>query len=418
MKEKNMEKQELRSDLIRPPFSSKPGLEGIYIFAAPNEKTENVKAFDICNGWTRLLYKYVVEALNDTYPEDLKNKLGLKKLVSVIKDFTIESDFILANLKNESYLKILRVRGYGMLTGNGVGGFGLSHEEARKIQDGILELACSRLNRILGLFKVQNSMKTRMNEFRAQTDSIKLDPDQYVLIMCDGHCFSKEIKNKFKLPFDDTFIRYMNNAAIEAAKRIQGFVLAYTQSDEISFLLHRREGSPFFDYRLNKMVSLVASWVSTAFMSQIYKDTAKTPASSGDIAEMIDRVESLVFDGRAFNLPTDNDAFAWFLWRQNDCVRNSKQQAAQTYFSHSRLKKLNTDQQIELLLKEKGIDWNDYEDGKKYGRLIYRENIKKYTENGEEYIRTFWPVHEIQGKFGDDLRKMINPTWKGTNNGL
>lgn len=412
-----MEKRELRLDLIKPPFQSKPGLEGIYIFASPNEKTENVKAFDICNGWARLMYKSLVEALNDTYPEDLKNKLGLKKLVSVIKDFTIESDFILANLKNESSLKILRVRGYGMLTGNGVGGFGLSPEEARKIQDGVLELACSRLNHILGLFKVQNSMKTRMNEFRAQTDSIRLDQDQYVLIMCDGHCFSKEIKNKFKLPFDDTFIRYMNNAAIEAAKKIQGFVLAYTQSDEISFLLHRREGSPFFDYRLNKMVSLVASWVSTAFMAQIYRDIARTPASSGDIAEMIDSVEPLVFDGRAFNLPTDNDAFAWFLWRQNDCVRNSKQQAAQTYFSHSRLKNLNTDQQIEILLAEKGIDWNDYDDGKKYGRLIYKENIKKYREDGEEYIRTIWPIHEIKNKFGDELRELINPTWQGTKNG-
>jgi tRNA(His) 5'-end guanylyltransferase len=418
MKEKNMEKQELRSDLIRPPFSSKPGLEGIYIFAAPNEKTENVKAFDICNGWARLLYKSVVEALNDTYPEDLKNKLGLKKLVSGIQDFLVDGDFILANLKDGTSLKILRARGFGMLTGHGVGGFGLSPEEAKEIQDGVLGLACSRLNRILDIFKVQNSLKTRMNDLRAQTDSIKLDPDQYVLIMCDGHCFSKEIKNKFKLPFDDTFIRYMNNAAIEAAKKIQGFVLAYTQSDEISFLLHRREGSPFSNYRLNKMVSLVASWVSTAFMAQIYKDIAKTPASSEDIAEMIDRVEPLVFDGRAFNLPTDNDAFAWFLWRQNDCVRNSKQQAAQTYFSHSRLKKLNTDQQIELLLKEKGIDWNDYEDGKKYGRLIYKENIKKFTEDGEEYIRTIWPVHEIQGKFGDDLRKMINPTWQETKKGL
>ena len=32
-----------------------------------------------------------------------------------------------------------------------------------------------------------------------------------------------------------------------------------------------------------------------------------------------------------------------------------------------------TDEQIKLLLDEKGIDWNTYEDGKKYGRFIYKE---------------------------------------------
>ena len=246
-----------------------------------------------------------------------------------------------------------------------------------------------------------------MNNFRSQTDSIKLDKDEYVLIMCDGHCFSKFVKNRYKLPFDQTFIRYMNTAAIETAKHLQGFIVAYVQSDEISFLLHRGDGSPFFDYRLNKMVSLVSSWVSAYFMAEVYKDLARTPASSSDISEMIENTAPVVFDGRAFNLPEENDAFAYLLWRQNDCVRNSKQQAAQTYLSHNQLKKKNTDEQIQLLKETKGIDWNDYDDGEKYGRLIYRETQKKITEDGEEYIRTVWPVHNVSRQFDDELRNLI-----------
>ena len=394
------------NEYIRPPFRTLDFLEGIYIFAAPNEKNENVKAFNICNGWARLLVVPLVKAMNGEYPGELETE-GLRKIAGNIKEFIASEEHIEVILKNDKTLKLLKIRGWGMLTGHGVGAFGLDPDKAYEVQKEVLGFVVDNLNSILLRFKEKNSLKSRMNGFRAITDSIRLEKDQYVLIMCDGHCFSHYVKNKYKLPFDQSFIDHMNKAAIEAAKHIQGFLFAYVQSDEISFLIHRREGSPFFDYRLQKMVSLVASWVSTAFMSELYKEVARTPASAADIQAMIEDISPLVFDGRAFNLPTDNDAFAWFLWRQNDCVRNSKQQAAQTYLSHNQLKKKHTDEQVKLLLETTGIDWNNYRDGEKYGRLIYRETVEKQTENGEPYIRTIWPVHEVTGQFGDELRKMI-----------
>ena len=361
------------NEYIRPPFRTLDFLEGIYIFAAPNEKNENVKAFNICNGWARLLVVPLVKAMNGEYPGELETE-GLRKIAGNIKEFIASEEHIEVILKNDKTLKLLKIRGWGMLTGHGVGAFGLDPDKAYEVQKEVLGFVVDNLNSILLRFKEKNSLK---------------------------------VKNKYKLPFDQSFIDHMNKAAIEAAKHIQGFLFAYVQSDEISFLIHRREGSPFFDYRLQKMVSLVASWVSTAFMSELYKEVARTPASAADIQAMIEDISPLVFDGRAFNLPTDNDAFAWFLWRQNDCVRNSKQQAAQTYLSHNQLKKKHTDEQVKLLLETTGIDWNNYRDGEKYGRLIYRETVEKQTENGEPYIRTIWPVHEVTGQFGDELRKMI-----------
>jgi len=60
-----------------------------------------------------------------------------------------------------------------------------------------------------------------------------------------------------------------------------------------------------------------------------------------------------------------------------------------------------------MLLEKEGIDWNTYDNGKKYGRLIYRETEERINDKGEPYIRTIWPIHEVEGQFGDELREMI-----------
>ena len=47
-------------------------------------------------------------------------------------------------------------------------------------------------------------------------------PNSYVLTMVDGHCFSKMIKHKFDRPFDDMFIKMMNETAKYLCENIQG----------------------------------------------------------------------------------------------------------------------------------------------------------------------------------------------------
>ena len=76
--------------------------------------------------------------------------------------------------------------------------------------------------------------------------------------MLDGRSFSKMVKNKFELPFDDNFIDMMNETAKYICKKIQGALFAYVQSDEISILLSDK-GDTFFGGRLNKMQSIIAS---------------------------------------------------------------------------------------------------------------------------------------------------------------
>lgn len=222
----------------------------------------------------------------------------------------------------------------------------------------------------------------RMKALQSLRD-YKLDKKEYVLCHIDGRAFSKLIKHNFELPFDDKFIDFMNQTAIYLCKSIQGCKLAYVQSDEISLLLtdfSKEETGNFFQYRLCKLQSVIASLATGEFNRLWYCDQIINNPS--DAVDIISSRKPVQFDCKAWNVYEYNDAFAWFKFRQNDCIRNSKQQAAQTYVKPKKeLVNLSSDQQIELLKNEYGIDWNEYSNGKKYGRLIRRCIYEAEGEN-------------------------------------
>lgn len=222
----------------------------------------------------------------------------------------------------------------------------------------------------------------RMKALQSLRD-YKLDKKEYVLCHIDGRAFSKLIKHNFELPFDDKFIDFMNQTAIYLCESIQGCKLAYVQSDEISLLLtdfSKEETGNFFQYRLCKLQSVIASLATGEFNRLWYCDQIINNPS--DAVDIISSRKPVQFDCKAWNVYEYNDAFAWFKFRQNDCIRNSKQQAAQTYVKpKKKLVGLSSDQQIELLKNEYGIDWNEYSNGKKYGRLIRRCVYEAEGEN-------------------------------------
>ena len=250
-----------------------------------------------------------------------------------------------------------------------------------------------------------NSLEDRMRYYRNLTD-YKLMPKSYVLIFLDGRSFSTMIKNKFKKPFDDDFIKMMNETAVYLCENISGCKFAYTQSDEISLVItdfDEQNTESFFGYRLTKMLSIIAS-LATAKFNQLMMDyhigqIVGNSASAGDTVQMcrdaINNMPLYQFDCKCWNVPCYEDVFAWFLYRQIDCIRNSKQQAARAYLPHKQLTNLNTDQQIQLLKNEKGIDWNEYDNGKKFGRFIYKEAIELInTGTSEHYYRNRWLYHD------------------------
>ena len=73
--------------------------------------------------------------------------------------------------------------------------------------------------------------------------------------------------------------------------------------------------------------------------------------------------------------------------------RNSKQQFVQTYLPSKILLKHTTDEQVLMAIDEKGKDWRDCSDDKKYGRIISKEEFEFTSPDGTQYIRTKWVAH-------------------------
>ena len=270
------------------------------------------------------------------------------------------------------------------------------------------------------------TLKEKCEYYRSLTD-YKLMPNSYVLVMVDGHCFSKMIKNKFEKPFDDTFIMMMNETAKYLCEQIQGVKFAYTQSDEISLLITDFDTpmtDSYFSFRICKMQSLIAS-LATAKFNQLYAisnlakeiNTISKEGLNGQKIDLTKTIPLCTFDCKVWTVPNANDAYAWFLYRQTDCIRNSKAQTAQTFLPHKELVRLNTDEMIAKCKGVKGVDWYDYPDDRKYGRIIKKveTDMEKDLPNGQHiaFTRNIWtPVAANDLKEDDSLVRDLIPEWK------
>lgn len=227
------------------------------------------------------------------------------------------------------------------------------------------------------------NLEDKCQYYRSLTD-YRLLPNSNILVMLDGKNFSRLIKNNFKKPFDDDFIDMMNQTAKFLCENVQGCKLAYVQSDEISLFItdyDTPETDTLFSGRLCKIQSILASMATSEFNRQfILYNIGKKGFTGKSEENIIKNMKMAQFDCKAWVVPNQNDVFAWYLYRQIDCIKNSKQQTAQTYISHKELLGKNADEQVELC-KEKGIvDWNKFEDKYKYGRFIYKK-LTSYTKD-------------------------------------
>lgn len=259
-----------------------------------------------------------------------------------------------------------------------------------------------------------NSLEEKCNYYRNLTD-YRLMPNGYVLVMIDGKNFSTLIKNKFEKPFDGWFIKTMNDTALHICKNIPNVVGAYVQSDEISFLIkdNTRTELPF-DGRLCKLLSIIPAMASSFFTKKIVEREVLGRMSMfvGDKAQesavnLLNKLPEYMFDCKVWNVPDGNEAISWFLYRQIDCVRNSKQQFCQTYMSHKELMNKNTDEQVKLCKQERGYDWNEITDDKKYGRFFYKDEVELINEKGEPYTRRKWFVDSSDLTIAENRETLI-----------
>lgn len=242
------------------------------------------------------------------------------------------------------------------------------------------------------------SLGDRMKAYE-NVNRLYLPKNSYNIIRLDGKAFHTFTK-KFEKPFDETLIGAMDAAAISLCESIQGAKFAYVQSDEISILLtdvENEKAQLWFNGNVQKITSVSASNATKAFNKYIlsqklsnldpYDEECSQQGYYNYIDEIIDDSWA-EFDSRVFTVPNKIEAYNAFLWRQQDWKRNSVSMTAQTEFSHKQLHGKNTAVVKEMLL-DKGINWDEFEQKLRLGRLIFKENYTLSTDHGN-VLRSRW----------------------------
>lgn len=243
--------------------------------------------------------------------------------------------------------------------------------------------------------KLGKRMKTNYEKI----PQIKLMRRTPVAIRIDGKNFHSWTKG-FKKPFDDILIKSMQETMKYLCENIQGCVLGYTQSDEITLILQDYktfETQAWFDYEIQKMCSISASMATMVFNKEfskiVYANFWEEQDSSYYNRLLISADKGAMFDSRCFNIPKEEVTNLLF-WRQLDAIRNSIQMVGRANFSHKELHGKNASQIDEMLLA-KGINFHTYPTHQKRGSCCIRdgeghwfvdEEIPMFKGEGRNYI--------------------------------
>ena len=197
-----------------------------------------------------------------------------------------------------------------------------------------------------------------------------------MVIRVDGRSFHSI---KLAKPFDTEFFSYMSGTAIALCKAIQGAVLAYFQSDEIS-IIARDDMQPNTEAWAGKRLSKVVS-LSAAVATEAFNDHAEGRYGDGRH-----------FDSRAFVLPDLSEVTNYLIWRQQDATRNSVSMAAHAAFSHKSLQNVNSNGMIDRL-REAGKPWEDTPTHFKRGAVCRPVKVlKEVPFNGLTVERREWQI--------------------------
>lgn len=229
------------------------------------------------------------------------------------------------------------------------------------------------------------------------------------ILRLDGKTFHTFTRG-FKRPFDTILADTMQETMRYLCKNIQGCVLGYTQSDEITLVLvdyKDIDTCAWFDYNIQKCVSVAASMATLAFNDIFANKVYSLEDNTVEELKYIDTLKVAVakgamFDARIFNIPKE-EVCNNILWRQQDATRNSIQMVGRAYFSDKQMYKKNTSEIQDMLMAEKGINWNDFPTRFKRGSCCIRR-VNEQTGRSEWIIDNEIPIFKAEGrKYIEDL---------------
>ena len=237
---------------------------------------------------------------------------------------------------------------------------------------------------------VHDDLGVRMKTFYEQIPKTKLMRRCPVAIRIDGKAFHTFTRG-FQKPFDEVLIKSMQETMKYLCENIQGCVLGYTQSDEITLILvdyKKLTSSAWFDYEVQKICSIAASMATMAFnnifskyvkkfdLELAYNDNGIDTEENRKLWEIYKKAinKGAMFDARCFNIPKE-EVTNLVYWRQLDASRNSIQMVGQACFSHKELQNKSCNDIQDMLMIQKGINWNDLPTYQKRGSCCVRNKV-------------------------------------------
>lgn len=218
-----------------------------------------------------------------------------------------------------------------------------------------------------------DALERRMRRYETVHDQCVL-PETFCVARLDGRNFTRLLReqHKFEAPFDERFRDMMVSTVCHLMECGFNFVYGYTQSDEISLLLHPHD--QVFGRKLRKLNSVLAGEASAKFSLQL-----------GDLAS---------FDCRISELPTRQLVRDYFLWRQEDASRNCLNAHCYWLLRSKGVSALDATQQLKGnsfrkkhdFLFNNSINFNELPAWQRRGLGVYRKSITKVgvdPRNGE-----------------------------------
>ncbi len=230
-------------------------------------------------------------------------------------------------------------------------------------------------------------LSDRMKKYEEAARS-SFPPRMPLIIRVDGKAFSKLTAKLPGKPFNRDFISIMEGVAMALCHNIQGAELAYSQSDEVSVLVHSYktfDTQPWFDNQLQKVVSVAAAIASATFTSLSWR----LLEHNADVG--VQDIQPAYFDARAFVIP-EGEVTNYFMWRQQDAVRNSVQMLARSLFSHKQCEGKSVTE-MKAMCQAQGQPWEDLTPTIRKGRCV-----KKHYVQG---VRSGWHVDTDIPMFGE-----------------
>jgi len=214
---------------------------------------------------------------------------------------------------------------------------------------------------------MKDALGDRMKDYESREAGRKFIPLMPVVARLDGRAFHSFCKGMDR-PYDPDFLGAMDETAKYLVAETRA-LMSYVQSDEITLLWYSEDyrSQIFFDGKIQKMVSILASMASVFFGSEIAK---AYPEKAHHFP---------VFDCRVWQVPNKTEAVNTFIWREKDAIRNSIQSLAQSLYSPAELHGKSTAEQKGMAFY-KGTNWDGLPERIRKGAFFWRrKKLRKFS---------------------------------------